>query len=286
MARIVGGIGCSHAPSVAVAFDRGHVGRPEWKPFFDSTGPVKSWLKALAPDTLVVFYNDHLNRFPLSTYPTFAIGCDDMLPVADEGHGRRDLPAVPGDSELAWHICRQLVADEFDITMCQEMEVDHGVLTVLPLIADPPWPIRVVPIAINVIMHPLPTARRCWRLGQAVARAIGRFPGERRVVVAGTGGLSHHLQGKDFGFVNPQWDNQFLDLIESDPEKLAALSHDAFMDRGGAESIEMIIWLAMRGALSGKLARIQRAYWPRLTGLGLLALQSEEETAGTAEPSP
>ncbi len=279
MAQILGGIGVTHSPSVAVAFDRGHTERPEWAPFFENTQPVKKWLSAIAPDTLVIFYNDHLNRFPLATYPTFAIGCDDVLRVADEGHGRRELPDVPGDSELAWHLCRHLVENEFDITMCKEMEVDHGVLSPLPLIADPPWKVKVIPIAINVIMHPLPTARRCWRLGKAVARAIEEFPGERRVVIAGTGGLSHHLQGKDFGFVNPDWDNEFLDLIESDPEQLAALPHDAYMDRGGAESIEMIIWLAMRGALSGKLKRVQRVYWPKLTGLGMLALQAEAMTA-------
>lgn len=274
MATILGGIGCTHSPSVAVAFDRGHTEQPEWKPFFENTTPVKSWLTELAPDTMIVFYNDHLNRFPLSTYPTFAVGCDDVLRVADEGHGKRDLPDVPGDSELAWHICNQLIADEFDITMCQDMEIDHGVLSPLPLMADPPWSIKIVPIAINVIMHPLPTARRCWRLGQAVGRAVEQFKGERRVVIAGTGGLSHHLQGEDFGFVNPEWDNEFLDLIESEPEQLAALPHSTYMDRGGAESIEMIIWLAMRGALSGKLKRIQRVYWPQLTGLGMLALES------------
>lgn len=278
MARIVGGIGSSHAPSIAYAWDHGQRDNPEWKPFFDAYGPVKDWLERTAPDTIVMFYNDHFNRFQLHTYPTFAIGCAEEMPVADEGRGPRPFPPVPGASDLAWHLCRGLVADEFDVTMCQEMDLDHGVMSILPLVTDAPWKVRVIPIAINVILHPLPTPRRCLKLGQAVGRAIATWPKDERVVVMSTGGLSHQLQGKDFGFMNPEWDEKFLDLVESDPERLASMTHDEFMDLGGAEGIEMIMWLAMRGALQstgGRLKRIQRHYYaPMLTGYGLLALET------------
>lgn len=279
MARIVGGIGSSHAPSIAFAWDAGHRDRPEWKPFFDAYDPVKDWMAALRPDTVVVIYNDHFNRFRLDTYPTFALGCADLMPVADEGRGKRPLPDVPGNSDLSWHLSRSLVADEFDITMCQEMALDHGVMSILPLVTDVPWKVKVVPLAVNVILHPLPSVRRCWKLGEALARGIDSFPADERVVVMATGGLSHQLQGADFGFLNPEWDEAFLDRVENDPESLLDMTHDELMDRGGAEGVEVIMWLAMRGALRGPQKRIQRNYWaPVLTGYGLLAL--EPDTGG------
>ncbi|RYZ01002.1 MAG: protocatechuate 3,4-dioxygenase [Comamonadaceae bacterium] len=278
MAVLIGGIGSSHAPSIAHAFDNAQRERPEWKPMFESYGPVRDWLAQRRVDTLVVFYNDHLNHFQFSAYPTFALGVAETMPVADEGGGARDFPPVPGGAELGWHLATELVRDEFDLTVCQEMVLDHGVMSVLPLLCSPPWPMKVVPINVNVLREPLPTPRRCWRIGQAVGRAITAFEGDARVAVVATGGLSHQLHGPDFGFVNPEWDNRFMDLLEQQPEVLAAASHEDYMLRGGAESVEMMVWLAMRGALAahpGPLRWVQRHYWaPMLTGYGLLALET------------
>lgn len=278
MAVLIGGIGSSHAPSIAHAFDHGQRERTEWKPMFDAYGPVRDWLAAQRVDTLVVFYNDHLNHFQFDAYPTFALGVAESMPVADEGAGARDLPPVPGDTALARHLATSLVNDEFDLTVCEEMVLDHGVMSVLPLLASPPWPQKVVPINVNVLREPLPTPRRCWRIGQAVGRAIQGCAGDARVAVVATGGLSHQLHGPDFGFVNPEWDNRFMDLLEERPEVLAEASHEDYMLRGGAESVEMMVWLAMRGALAAAeapLRRVQRHYWaPMLTGYGLLALET------------
>ncbi|MBW8470296.1 MAG: protocatechuate 3,4-dioxygenase [Burkholderiales bacterium RIFCSPHIGHO2_02_FULL_66_10] len=281
MAVLIGGIGTSHAPSIAHAFDAGHQERPEWKPFFESYEPVRRWLQTERADVMVVFYNDHLNHFQFSAYPTFALGVSEWMPVADEGAGARMFPDVPGDISLGWHLAESLVRDEFDLTICQEMVLDHGVMSVLPLLCSPPWPIRVVPINVNVLREPLPTPARCYRIGQAVGRAIASCPGSARVVVAATGGLSHQLHGPDFGVTNPEWDNRFLDLIETNPGALASATHEDYMYRGGVESVEMMLWLCMRGALceTGALRRIQRHYWaPMLTGYGLLALGCSEST--------
>jgi protocatechuate 4,5-dioxygenase beta chain len=277
MAVLIGGIGSSHAPSIAYAFDHGHADRPEWKPMLEAYGPVRAWLAARQVDTLVIVYNDHLNHFQFDAYPTFALGVAQSMPVADEGAGARDFPPVPGATALGWHLATALVNEEFDLTVCQEMALDHGVMSVLPLLATPPWPLKVVPINVNVLREPLPTPRRCWRIGQAVGRAIQAFDSEARVAVVATGGLSHQLHGPDFGFVNPEWDNRFLDLLEEQPQALAQVSHEDYMLRGGAESVEMMVWLAMRGALAAAgapLRRVQRHYWaPMLTGYGLLALE-------------
>lgn len=279
MAVLIGGIGSSHAPSIAHAWDAGHQQRPEWKPFFDAYGPVRDWLVQQRVDTMVMFYNDHLNQFQFSAYPTFALGVAESMPVCDEGAGPRPFPPVPGHAELAWHLASSLVADEFDLTVCQEMALDHGVMSVLPMLTSPPWPIKVIPINVNVLREPLPTAARCWRIGQAVGRAIRSYAGDARVVVAGTGGLSHQLHGPDFGLVNPEWDNRFMDLLIEQPEVLAQATHEDYMLRGGAEGVEMIIWLAMRGALAAgaqSLRQVQRHYWaPMLTGYGLLALEAQ-----------
>ena len=278
MAFLIGGIGSSHAPSIGHAFDHGHAGRPEWQPLFDAYGPVRKWLRDRRVDTLVIFYNDHLNYFQFSAYPTFALGVAPLMPVTDEGSGPRPFPPVPGSPALAWELASRLVSEEFDITVCQEMELDHGIMSVLPLIDTPPWGMKVIPINVNVLREPLPTPRRCWRLGQAVGSAILASAESCRVAVMATGGLSHQLHGKDFGFVNPEWDNRFMDLLEHQPEVLEHASHEDFMQRGGADSVEMMVWLAMRGALSrhpGTLRRIQRHYWaPLLTGYGLLAFEA------------
>lgn len=277
MGILIGGIGSSHAPSIAHAWDQGHQQRPEWKPFFDAYGPVKQWLADQRVDTVVMFYNDHLNHFQFGNYPTFAMGIAETMPVCDEGDGPRDFPPIPGNVDLGWHLASSLVADEFDLTICQEIALDHGVMSVLPLLASPPWPFKVIPINVNVLREPMPTPQRCWRIGQAVGRAIQSYDKDARVVVAATGGLSHQLHGPDFGFVNPEWDNRFLDLLVDQPEVLAQASHADYMQRGGAEGVEMMVWLAMRGALSTQdqpLKQVQRFYWaPMLTGYGLLALQ-------------
>ncbi len=274
MARIVGGIGSSHAPSIAQAWDKGQQTDPLWAPLFDGYKPVKRWLAELRPDLMIVVYNDHMNRFFFDAYPTFALGVADAFPQADEGWGKRDLPDLLGDSAFGWHLARSLVENEFDPTICQEMSVDHGIMSVLPMLTDARWPVPVIPIAVNVIQHPLPTARRLWRLGAAIRHAVETFPGDRRVVVLGTGGLSHQLHGERFGMVSPEWDSRFLDMLESDPEQLAALSHHDYMERGGAESVEMILWLAMRAALGPQVRRVHRNYHaPLITGYGLLALE-------------
>jgi hypothetical protein len=274
MGTVVGGIGVSHAPSLARAYDEGLADHPDWSEVFAMFPPAAEWLAELEPDALVVVYNDHMNRFFFDAYPTFALGVADEYPQADEGWGLRPLPDLVGDSDLGWHLARSLVTDEFDPTVCQEMVVDHGVYSVLPFLAEPPWTTPIVPLAVNVIRHPLPTARRCFRIGEAIAAAVESYPANNRVVVIATGGMSHQLHGPDFGLLAPEWDNEFLDLLETDPGSLCQLDHLTYMERGGAESVEIIMWLAMRGALGDPVRRVHRAYSaPMLTGYGLLCLE-------------
>jgi protocatechuate 4,5-dioxygenase, beta chain len=276
MARVVAGIGSSHVPSIGRAYDRGLQRTGAWRPLFDAYRPVRRWLsEEIRPDLAVVVYNDHGNAFFFDRYPTFALGVAESYPPADEGFGPRALPPVPGDLEFSWHMAQSLVADEFDLMFCQDLPVDHGLLVPLPLLwsHQPSWDIRVVPLAVNVLLHPLPTARRCYRLGAALRRAVERYPENRRVVVVGTGGLSHQLQGKRFGHLAPDFDHEWLDRLVADPEGLAALSHEEIMAKAGAEAVEIIMWLIMRGALSAEVKEIYRNYYaPMTTGMALLGL--------------
>ena len=275
MARIIGGIGSSHGPSIGMAWDKGLQQEPQWAPVFDGYQPARHWLEAERPDLLVIFYNDHMNRFFFDAYPTFALGVSDSHPQADEGWGKRDLPDLPGHAKFSWHFAQSLIEDEFDPTICQEMTVDHGILSVLPLLTDNRWPAPLVPLAANVIQHPIPTPRRFFRLGQAIRHAVESYPEDLRVLVVATGGMSHQLHGERFGFINPDWDNEFMDRLETDPQSLVALRHHDYMERGGAESVEMIMWLAMRGALGDKVRRVHRHYYaPMLTGYGLVVFES------------
>lgn len=282
MASIIGGIGTSHAPSLAYAFDHGKQSEPEWKPLFDGYTPARRWLEAARPDVIVAFYNDHMNRFFFDAYPTFALGVGDVHPIADEGWGRRPFPDLPGHPVLAIHLAERLVAEDFDLTVCQEMEIDHGILSPLPLLTDARWPAPVIPIQVNVLQPPLPSASRCYRLGQALGRAVESFPGDLRVVVMGTGGLSHQLTGQRFGFLNPKWDQEFLDRLVESPDELSTITHRELMLKGGVESVEVIMWLAMRGALPPRVHRVHQFYdAPMLTGYGLLVMEPRFPTVSS-----
>lgn len=272
MARIIGGIGCSHAPSIAMAWDAGKQQDPEWQPFFDGYHPVRDWLAEARPDLVIAVYNDHLNAFRFDRYPTLALGAAESYPPADEGRGPRALPPLPGDAAFSWHLAESLVEQGFDPVICQELPVDHGILSCLPMLFPTPWPVPVVPLAVNVIQQPVPPARRLFALGQAIRAAVAALPEDRRVVVLGTGGMSHQLHGPGFGAVAPAWDNEFLDLLEADPAALCALPNAEYMRRGGAEAIEVILWLAMRGALAPQVRRLHRHYHlGLLTGYGLVS---------------
>ena len=278
MARVIGGIGASHAPSMEHVYDAGDEVREgeEWQPLFGPFQEVAKWLEELRPDRLVVIYNDHMDEFFLNAYPTFALGVADTYPIADEGFGARPFPPLPGDAKLGWHIARSLVADEFDPTICQELEVDHGVISPLPMVdfaeGEGGWKIPIVPLAVNVILHPLPTPRRCWKLGQAIRRAILSYPEDLGVVVVGTGGLSHQLTGPRFGVVQEEWDREFMRIMVEAPESLCDLTHEELILRGGTESVEVVNWLAMRGALPPDAKPVVEAYYPhRIMGYGLQA---------------
>ena len=275
--RIVGGLGLSHVPSVGVAYDRGKMQTPAWKPLWDAYVPVREWLARLEPDVAIVVYNDHGADFQLDKYPTFAIGVAERYAIADEGFGSRPLPEVRGDAEFSTHLVEALVADEFDLTVCQELGVEHGFLVPMNLCFEhgpAGWPVSTVPLQVNVIQHPLPSGRRCFKLGQSLRKAVASYPGNLKVVVMGTGGMSHQLQGKRFGFISEAFDQWFLDELENDPEGLAGISHQEIMEKAGAEAVELIMWLTMRGAMGPGARRMHRHYYaPMTTGMGLISFE-------------
>jgi protocatechuate 4,5-dioxygenase beta chain len=277
MARIVAGIGTSHVPSIGGAYDRGKTATPAWKPLFEAYVPVREWLRGVRPDVCIMVYNDHGADFFFDKYPTFAVGCADRYAIADEGFGVRPLPPIRGELAFSQHLCRSLVYDEFDLTICQELTVEHGFLVPMHLCFDPQeggWPVASVPLEVNVLQHPLPTARRCHRLGQAIRRAVESYPQDLRVAIIGTGGMSHQLTGPHFGAMNPQEDQAFLDALERDPDSLTAMTHQTMMEKYGVEGIELIMWLVMRGALSPQARRVHRNYYaPMTTGMGLITFE-------------
>ncbi|SEG85690.1 class III extradiol dioxygenase family protein [Marinobacterium lutimaris] len=283
MAKIVAGIGSSHVPSIGRAYDQNKQADPAWQPLFDGYEPVKRWLEEeVKADVVILVYNDHGTEFFLDRYPTFALGVADSYQVADEGYGKRPLPDFPGDANFSEHLANSLVADEFDMTLCQEMALDHGFLTAMPLLWEPgenEWPVKVVPLLVNVIQHPLPTGQRCFKLGQALRRAVESYPEDLRVAIVGTGGLSHQLNGERFGLINEEWDKAWLQNIQDDPKALAQLSHKEVMTAAGAEGGEVIMWLVMRGAMTEQVKERHRFYYaPMTTGMAVLALENEGNT--------
>jgi gallate dioxygenase len=263
MGRIIGGLGSPHAPSIGALIDAGKWDEPDWLPLMDGFKPMQRWLAEQKPDAAVLIFNDHVTTFFFDMYPTFALSVAAEHPIADEGFGPRPLQPIAGDAEFAWHVAHSLVDDEFDITVCQDMPLDHGALTPISAMwpdRSAPWPCPVLPIAVNVLQFPVPSPRRLFKLGQSIRRAVESYDDECRVVVLGTGGLSHQLHGERFGYRNRSWDDEFLDLLERDPEQLASLRLQDYIERGGAEGAEVIMWLAMRGALSPEVRCVHRNY--------------------------
>jgi gallate dioxygenase len=282
MARIIGGIGASHVPTIGVAYDKNRQDFPAWAPLFKGFEPAFNWLQEKKPDVLVFFYNDHLNAFFYDLYPTFAIGVAPSYGVADEGAGLRPLPMLPGHPEFARHIAESMINEEFDLSVFQDRPLDHGVFSPLPLLwpHKDGWPGAVVPIQVNVVQYPLPTAMRCYRLGQALRRAIESYPEDLSVVVVGTGGLSHQIHGERTGYNDTDWDMRFIDLIEKDPMVLAKMKHVDYIRLGGAESVEVIMWLAMRGALSDDIKKVHQNYYlATTTAMTVLVFEENDQTA-------
>lgn len=265
MARITAGIGCSHVPAIGVAMDLGNTHEPYWQPVFKGFEKSREWQKENKPDVIFMVYNDHCTAFDASCIPTFALGCAAEFHPADEGFGPRPVPVVRNHQKMASHIAQSLVLDEFDITIMNEMEVDHGLTVPLSVMfgdipQDGEWPALVIPLCVNVVQYPAPTGNRCYNLGKAIRKAIESYDEDLNVHIYGTGGMSHQLQYKRAGLINPEWDNSFLDRLTSDPVGLSQMPHIEYLREAGSEGVEMVMWHVMRGALNDDITEIHRFY--------------------------
>jgi gallate dioxygenase len=286
VARILGGIATSHTPTIGFALDANKQKDPVWAPIFEGYEPVKQWLADKKPDVLFLIYNDHVTSFFFDHYSHFALGVGAEFPVADEGGGPRKLPPVKGHPKLAQHIATCLVADEFDLSYFQNKGLDHGALSPLSLLwpHEKAWPGKVVPLQVGVLEFPITTARRCYKLGKSLRKAIESYPEDLKVVVVGTGGLSHQVHGERAGFNNTPWDYEFMDLLVENPEKLTEMPIAKYAELGGVEGAEVIMWLIMRGALTKKVKRLHQTYYlPSMTPIASLILENDSDE-GTGEP--
>lgn len=262
MAKITAGVTTSHVPAIGAALDNGKSGEDYWKPVFAGYEWTKAWEKAQKPDVVILVFNDHASAFDMNIIPTFAIGCAEEFKPADEGWGPRPVPVVKGHPDLAWHIAQSCILDEFDMTMINQMDVDHGLTVPLSVMFGQPqeWPCKVIPLAVNVVTYPPPTGNRCWMLGEAIARAVESFPEDLNVQIWGTGGMSHQLQGPRAGLINKEFDTAFLDDLTKNPERLRRMPHIEYLRESGSEGIELVMWLIMRGALGPKVKELHRHY--------------------------
>jgi len=265
VAKIVAGVGTSHVPAIGAALDLGKTEEPYWKRVFAGYEFSKKWMEELKPDVAIIVFNDHATAFSVDVIPTFALGCAEEYQIADEGWGPRPVPPVKGHAELAAHIAQSVITDEFDLTVVNNMEVDHGLTVPMSLLfgkkdVNESWPCPVIPLAVNVVMFPPPSGNRCYNLGKAIRKAVESYPEDLRVVIFGTGGLSHQISGPRAGLINSEWDKNFLDKLGSDPVSLTKIPHVDYMREAGAEGIEMVMWLIMRGALDDQVEETYRFY--------------------------
>ncbi len=253
MAKVVGGVGTSHIPAIGAAIDHGKTGEPYWKDWYEGIQPGRRWMEKVQPDVCVVAFNDHASAFSLELIPTFAIGVADEFAPADEGYGPRQVPAAKGHPELAWRLAESLITSDFDMTIVNKMDVDHGCTVPLSILFGQPdaWPCKIIPLMVNVIQYPQPSAKRCLALGRAIRSAVQSYPEDLKVVVFGTGGLCHQLQGERAGVINEEFDIEFMDKLIDRPDEIAAKwSLVDYMRETGSEGVEMIMWFIMRGALN------------------------------------
>ncbi|MDM0081898.1 class III extradiol dioxygenase subunit beta [Variovorax sp. J31P179] len=285
MARITASVYTSHVPAIGAALDLGKSNEPYWKPLFAGYDFSKQWMKDNKPDVVFLVFNDHATAFSLDMIPTFAIGTADSYQPADEGWGPRPVPVVKGHSALASHIAQSVIQQDFDLTIVNKMDVDHGLTVPLSLMCGQPeaWPCPVIPFAVNVVQYPVPSGRRCFMLGQAIRRAVESFDEDLNVQIWGTGGMSHQLQGPRAGLINAEWDNKFLDRLIADPDGLSKVPHIDYVREAGSEGIELVMWLIARGAMAdvagGKPPKVAHRFFhvpASNTAVGHLILENQQ----------
>jgi protocatechuate 4,5-dioxygenase, beta chain len=279
VARIIASVNCSHVPAIGAAVDQGKTQTPYWAPAFNGFDFSKKWIADLKPDVIILVYNDHATAFSLEIIPTFALGCAAEFPPADEGWGPRPVPVVKGHPELASHIAQSVILDEFDLTVVNKMAVDHGLTVPLSLMFGQPkeWPCKVIPLPVNVVVFPPPTGNRCYHFGKAIRKAVESFPEDLRIVIFGTGGMSHQLQGPRAGLINSKFDKNFLDNLVKNPRKVAKIPFIEYVREAGSEAIELVMWLISRGALDDAVREVYRFYHvpSSNTALGHLILENK-----------
>jgi protocatechuate 4,5-dioxygenase beta chain len=262
MARITAGISTSHIPAVGAAIDMERTGEEYWKPMFKGYEFSKQWMKENTPDVAIIVYNDHASFFGMEIIPTFAMAISDKFAICDEGYGARPIPEVEGAPELATHLAASLITDNFDMTVLNVLDVDHGLTVPMSLMFGTPdkWPTKVIPLPVNVVMNPQPSGERCLAIGKAIRKAVQDFDEDLNVQVWGTGGMSHQIQGARAGLINEPWDKKFMDDLVNDPETLQYKPHLEYMIEAGSEGVELIMWLIMRGALGDDVNEVYRFY--------------------------
>jgi gallate dioxygenase len=280
MARILGAIATSHTPTIGFALDANKQEDPVWKPIFEAYAPMARWLEEKKPDVLFIVYNDHVTSFFFDHYSPFVLGVGEEYEVADEGGGPRNLPPIKGHGALARHIGRHLVANEFDMSFFQDKPLDHGCFSPLSVLLphDGGWPLPIVPLQMGVLQFPVPSARRCYALGQQLRDAIESYPEDLGVVLIATGGLSHQVHGERAGFNNPPWDEKLMELYEKDPVALTRMTHTDHARLGGMESSEFIMWLVVRGALAAGAQKVHSSYYlPSMTAIATMIFENPAE---------
>jgi len=279
MAKINAGVATSHVPAIGAAIDNGKTEEAYWKPLFAGYDYAKEWMKEQKPDVVLLVYNDHATAFDLNLVPTFAIATGAEFKPADEGWGPRPVPNVMGYPELASHIAQSVIQDDFDLTVVNTLDVDHGLTVPLSLMFGQPenWPCKVIPIAVNVVLYPTPSGKRCYNLGKSLRKAVESFDDDLNVQIWGTGGMSHQLQGPRAGLINQEFDNDFLDRLVDDAEQLSLKPHIDYINEAGSEGIELIMWLIMRGALNDDVELKKRFYHVPAsnTAVGHLVLENK-----------
>jgi hypothetical protein len=251
MAQIVAGFGVPHTPVFPFFVKRDGPDCETAKLF----AAQKEHLAAVRPDVIVMFDTDHLNTFFLDNLPVFAIGVDQSFKAPNDEPREMPIYTVPSAANLASHIRTAAIDAGFDMALVQKFSVDHSIAVPLHFLT-PQMDVPVIPIFISAHVPPLPSARRCYELGQAVARAIESWSAPLRVAIMGSGSFSLEVggprmaPGRSDGVPDPDWAGRVIRMMEGqDTQTLIAEATPRQLLKAGNVGGELLDWIAMLGAI-------------------------------------
>lgn len=274
MAELVGGFLMPHNPMLTIAPDAADASKS--KPIFDAFETITDRVKELEADTVIVIGDDHYTNFGPHCIPSYLIAIGDVDGPAEPFLNIEKAP-MENNQALAGHILQTGYAEGIDWSFAKSLTVDHSIAIPHHLAVKTVPGLKTIPIYLNAAVAPLLPSRRAYQIGESIRRAVESWSGNERVVIYGTGGISHWVGSKGMGQVNAEFDGRILSMFEEgDIEGLIGLSDETILKEGGDGCLEIKNWICAMGAFPGARAdtMLYEAVPEWITGMGFAEVKT------------